>query len=196
VSEIIKLDIDAMVERFRFLGKNLVPTVYTAMLVSANRMVRDVKLKRLSGPRGAPGKLGVVTGAAGRSMTDIVRFQNDTIAAILGSGLGYVKAHEEGLHGVQNVKAHVRRRLGVIKAVSIAQATRGKVIKRGAVTAAQKRKGAIAVKAHSRKANIIAKWFIRDMVREAKQPTERRIMNALMIAVKTGRVPAPNQIGA
>lgn len=196
MAEIIRLDAQQIIDRFRFLGQALVPTVYNAMLVSANRMLRDVVQKRMSGPRGAPGILGVVTGTARRSMIDLVELQKETISAIIGSPLSYVKAHELGYHGPQNVRAHMRRRLGAAKAISIAPATRGQIVKRGAITRAQRAKGPIMVKAHTRKVNIVAKHFIRDTIFAAKLPTETRIVNALLIAAKTGKVPTAAQIGA
>lgn len=195
MSTVVNLSIDQMLERFKFLGAALRPTVFRAMLVSAQRMRRDVVEKRLSGPRGAPGILGVVTGNARRSITDEAGIVGDKIYALFGSPLKYVKAHEEGFHGPVQVRAYDRRRLGKIKAVSIAPATRGSVIKRGAQTAAQRRAGPIHVKAHTRKVNIIAKHFIRDTLLAAKVPTEARILKALTIAAATGKLPTPQQLG-
>jgi len=185
-----------MVKRFAFLGKALRPSVYSAMLLSAQRMRADVVDQRLSGPRGAEGILGVVTGAARRSITDETFASNEQITALFGSALEYVRAHEEGYkNDAQPVRAHTRRRLGKIKAISIAQATRGKVTKRGAPSARQRRAGAIEVRAHKRKVNIQAKHFIRDTLRAAVIPTENRILRALAIAAVTGRVPKPGEIG-
>ena len=195
MGEIVKLDLDAMLARFAFLGRKLAPTVYVAMLVSAQRMVADVVKKRMSGPRGAPGILGVVTGAARRSMADRAGTQADSVFAAIDSDLGYVKVHEEGFHGTVAVRAHERRRLGRVKAVSIAKATKGQVSRRFAVTAAQRRAGPIHVRASQRKMNVKAKWFIRDTVREAVGPTEDRISRALIIAARTGRVPTPSEVG-
>ena len=184
-----------MVKRFQFLGKALRPSVYAAMKLSAKRMRKDVVSERLSGPRGAYGILGVVTGAARRSIASETFASNEQITALFGSALGYVKAHEEGFKGVEKIRAHERRRRGKIKAVSIAAATRGKVTKRAAPTAAQRRAGSISVSAHSRKVNIVAKHFIRDTLRAAKIPTENRILRALTIAASTGRIPTPDEIG-
>jgi len=192
----IQLDIDAMIKRFEFLGPGLRPSVFNALLISAQRMRRDVIEKRLSGPRGAPGILGIVTGAARRSIADEAGIAGETLYALFGSALKYVKAHEEGYkNDAQPVRAHDRRRLGSIKAVSIAKATRGKVIKRGAPTAAQRRSGPIHVRAHTRKVRIVAKHFIRDTLLAAKVPTEERILKALMIAASTGKVPTTSQLG-
>ena len=192
----VNLDIGAMVERFRALGPLMGPTVYSAMLVSAERMVRDVVSKRMSGPRGAPGILGVVSGHARKTMLGPATFSGSTVTAALGSPVDYVRTHELGFHGPVHVRAHLRLRLGAIKAVSIAQATRAKVVKRGAATAAQRKAGVIAVRAFDRKVSIMAKHFIRDTVLEAKVPVEDRILKALMLALKTGRVPVGSQLGA
>ena len=190
------LDIDQMIKRYEFLGSALRPTVFKAMLLSAQRMRRDVVEKRMSGPRGAPGILGVVTGAARRSMTDEAEITADTITALFGSALGYVKAHEEGYkNDAQQIRAHDRKRRGKVKAVSIAAATRGKVVKRGSITAAQRRAGPIHVRAHTRKVRIIAKHFIRDTLLAAKVPTENRIMRALVLAASTGKVPSASELG-
>ena len=194
-SENLKLTLPEMTERFRFLGSALGPTVFAAMLVSAAKMRRDVVSLRLSGPRGAPGILGVVTGAARRSIADEAGVAGDTVYALFGSALEYVKAWEDGFHGDQEVRAHTRRRLGAVRAVSIAQATRGKVIKRARQSAAQRKAGLINVKAHQRKANMEAKHFIRDTLLAAKGPTEARIMRALIIAAETGKPPVASQLG-
>lgn len=194
--DVVTLDLTGMLERFQSLGPLLAPSVYVAMLVSAEAMVKDVIKKRLSGPRGSPGVLGIVTGGARRSMTDIVEADGGTIKAILGSALKYVRAHEVGFSGSEHVRAHDRRRLGAIRAVSIAPATRGLVSRRSQPTAAQRRAGPIHVRAFDRKVNIIAKHFIRDTVLEAKEPTASRIERALVMAFKTGRPPTTREVGA
>jgi hypothetical protein len=196
VSEYIKLSIDDMLKRFASIGANFLPTVYVAMVVSAERMIRDVVTSRMSGPRGARGHLGVVTGAGRRSMRYRVSYSNERLVTILGTLLGYIDTHERGYTGEQHVRAHERRRLGRVKAVSIAAATRGLVSKRFAATRAQRAAGPIHVRAHDRTANIVAKHFMRDTVRAAKIPTETRIGRALAVAFKTGRVPRPAEIGA
>jgi hypothetical protein len=194
----VKLNMADMLKRFEFLGSNLVATVYVAMLVAAQKMLRDVVSKRMSNPRrgSTATNLGVDTGTARRSMIERTGLTADRVFALIGSPLEYVRVHEEGFAGTQNVKAHIRRRLGVIKAVSIS--TRA-VVKRAAVTARQRRLDAsspIHVGAHSRKVDIIAKHFIRDTVLENVEPTVDRITRALVIAAKTGRVPSPRELGA
>lgn len=195
MSEIVKLSLEDMLKRFQVVGVNTLATVYAALVVSSERMVRDVVTKRMSGPRGAPGILGVVTGAGRRSMRYRVTYTKERLYAVLGTMLGYIEAHESGYHGPQHVRAHMRRRLGRISSVSIARETRGQVVKRKAATAAQRRAGMISVRAHDRMANIQAKWFVRDTVRAAKGPTESRILRGLKIAALTGRVPTTSELG-
>jgi hypothetical protein len=196
----VKLSMADMLKRFEFLGVNLPRTVYVAMLVAAQKMLRDVVSKRMSNPRrgSTATNLGVDTGTARRSMIERAGLTPERVFAMIGSPIEYVRVHEEGFHGTQNVKAHVRRRLGVIKAVAIG-ASRGAVVKRAAVTARQKRLDAshpIHVRSHSRKVDIIAKHFIRDTVLQNVEPTQDRIVQALVIAAKTGQVPTPRQLGA
>lgn len=193
---VIRVTLPDMLKRFEALGPLMVETVYTSMQLTAQRMVRDVTVKRLSGPRGAPGILGLVTHHARNTMTGFTTVEGNTISAVLGSPVDYVKTHEQGFHGIVNVRAHERRRLGAIKAVSIAKATFGKVIKRGKPTAAQLRAGSIHVRQHARNANIVAKHFIRDTVLAAKGPTENRILKGLNIAWTTGKAPTSGQLGA
>ena len=196
MSTTVNLDIKGMVKRFEFLGAALRPSIYRAMLVSGQKMRTDVVAKRMSGPRGAEGMLGVVTGAARRSMTDETGVAGNTIYTLFGSALGYVKVHEEGYDNpAQAVRAHTRRRLGQIKAVSIAKATRYKVIKRAAPSAAQRRAGLIQVKAHTRHAHFEAKHFIADTLILNAVPTQNRIKDALIIAAATGRLPTASELG-
>jgi hypothetical protein len=191
----INLSIEDMLKRFESVGNNMLGTIYVALLVSAERMIRDVVTERMSGPRGAPGHLGVVTGGGRRSMRYRVTYSKERFRVVLGTLLGYIDVHEQGYHGTQHVRAHERRRLGAIQAVSIAQATRGLVDKRRRATKRQREAGPIQVRAHDRMANIQAKHFMRDTVRASSVPTENRIVRALEIAMLTGRVPTASQVG-
>jgi len=189
----VKLDMAAMVEKFKSLGPLMAPSVYVAMLVTAQKMLRDVVSQRMSNPRrgSTATNLGVDTGTARRSMIDAAGVTADKVFALIGSPEAHVKVHEEGFHGTQHVPAHTRRRLGKAKAYAIK--TRA-VVKRSAPTAAQRRAGPINVRAHTRKANIVAKHFIRDTIMAAKVPTEDRILKALVSAFVTGRVPTFGQV--
>jgi len=196
MAEVIKLPIDGIVERFKSLGPLLAPTVYVAMLASTQKMLRDVLSKRMSNPRrgSTATNLGVDTGTARRSMVGPVKQTQDTVQAVLGSTVDYVAAHEAGFHGTQHVRAYTRIIAGLSR-----NARTGIVTKKAAgkyKAALRSGKATIAhVRPHGRKVNIIAKHFIRDTVIEAKDPAADRITKALMIAIKTGRVPSIAQMG-
>jgi len=198
--ETVRLDMTAMLERFKSLGALTAPAAYVAMLVTGQRMVRDVVKQRLSGPRGATGILGVVTGNARRSMVGPATMTKDMVTAALGSPVEYVKAHEEGFRGTQRVRAHQReqKRIGrKAVAYNIHSGFVSKYSKGRRFTDAEKLltgRGFAWVTAHDRKVNIIAKHFIRDTVLAAKVPTEDRVLKALQIAFKTGRIPSPGQL--
>ncbi len=193
----IKLNLDEMIQRFRFLGANLAPTVYTAMLVAAQKMLRDVVQKRMSNPRrgSTATNLGVDTGTARRSMIDQAGMTADTVFALIGSPVDYVRTHEEGFHGSVNVPAHVRRNVSLKR-----NAKTGMVSKKSATqyksALRADHKTTSFVRAHKMKLDIIAKHFIRDTVQEAVAPLEKRVLQSLLIAVKTGQVPSPGQLGA
>jgi hypothetical protein len=193
MAEIIRLDIEEMVKRFAFMGEALPDTVFSAVLVSTEFMLREVVKGRMSGPRGAEGILGVVTGNARRSMTNRATMTKDTVEGGIGSPADYVRAHELGFHGDEHVRAHERRRLGAIRAIDIRSRT---ATKRYAPTAAQRRAGPIMVRAHVRRANIIAKHFIRDTVRSAVDPTTSRIGAALILAARLGRAPTRSEVAS
>lgn len=196
MSETVKLNLDEMLQRFKFLGDKLGPTVYSAMLISAQKMLADVVKIRMSNPRrgSSATNLGVDTGTARRSMIDQAGITADRVFALIGSPVDYVQAHEEGFSGRVNVPAHMaQHRHGRTLAVS---AKTGAITKRAGLTKRQKAKGAWLVRAHSMKMNIHAKHFIRDTVQGAVAPLEKRILQSLLIAVKTGQVPSPSQLGA
>ena len=192
----VRLTLPDMTERFKFLGDKLGPTVFAAMLISAQKMLADVVSKRMSNPRrgSTDRNLGVDFGTARRSMIDKAGITEDKVFALIGSPVGYVRTHEEGFHGPVQVRGHVRQ------LVALTMNAKGKVTKKSAAafkSAVRNKQATTAhVRAYSRKVDIIAKHFIRDTVTEAVPPTEERIMRALVIAAKTGRVPSPTQLGA
>jgi len=197
VTETVKLNMDEMIQRFRFIGKNLAPTIYRAMLVSAQAMLRKGVVEHMSGAKrgSGPSLLGVETGSARRSMIDQAGLAADKVFALIGSPLGYVRAHEEGFDGPVQVRAHTRR------IIRLKRNTRtGRVSKKSAAAyKASVRKGGkrfAYVRAHDRKVDIVAKHFIRDTVLESVAPTEQRILKALMIAARTGKIPTTGQLGA
>lgn len=212
MSEVLHLPLDEMLKRFESVGKNILPSVYVAMVVSAERMIKDVIEKRMSGPSGAPGILGVVTGAGRRSMRYRVSYSNERLMAILGTLLGYIDVHERGANYLAWVRAHDRteKRYGRKAKFYDEQGTVRGYTRGHAVTAAHlARQAAISkyaggtktsythqVRAHNRHVHIIAKHFMRDTVRAAKISTETRIGRALAVAAKTGRPPTPREIGA
>jgi hypothetical protein len=194
MTETVKLNLDEMIQRFRFLGQNLAPTVYAAMLITAQKMLRDVVSQRMSNPRrgSTATNLGVDTGTARRSMIERAGMTADAVFALIGSPVDYVRTHEEGFHGTVQVPASTRQHKGQIPV----SAKTGAVTKRARLTVAQKAKGSWVVRAHSRKLDVIAKHFIRDTLQGAVAPLEKRILQSLLIAAKTGQVPSPGQLGA
>lgn len=196
MSETVKLNLDEMLHRFKFLGDKIGPTVYAAMLVSAKKMLADVVKKRMSNPRrgSTATNLGVDTGTARRSMIEQAGITADRVFALLGSPVDYVKTHEEGFRGTVQVPTHTaQHRHGRTLAVSVK--TRA-ITKRAALTKRQKARGPWTVRSHSMKMDIHAKHFIRDTVNESVAPLEKRILQSLLIAAKTGQVPSPSQLGA
>lgn len=196
-TDVVHLSLDTMLARFRFLGEYLNSAVYNAMLVSANKMLADVTKLRMSNPRrgSTSTNLGVDTGTARRSMIDRVGVTPEKIFALIGSPVDYVKTHEEGFHGVAHVRAHTRQLVSLsrnTKTGLVSKISAGKYKK-----AIRKNRKTIAyVRPYARKVDIIGKHFIRDTVAQAVIPTQDRITTALVIAAKTGRVPAPSQLGA
>jgi len=196
MTETIKLNLDEMIGRFRFLGKNLAPAVYNAMLISAKTMLRDVVKNRMSNPRrgSTATNLGVDTGTARRSMIDQAGMTADAVFALIGSPIDYVKTHEEGFDGIAKVNAHTRR------IVALRRNAKGTIIKKSAArykaALKAKRRTVAYVRAYDRKVDIVAKHFIRDTVLEAVAPTEERILRALTLLATTGKVPSPTTIGA
>jgi len=199
MTETVKLNMDEMIGRFKFLGKQLAPTIYTAMLVAGQAMLRKGVMEHMSGPKrgSGPGLLGRDTGTARRSMIAQTAMDASKVGSLIGSPLGYVRAHEEGFDGPVQVRAHTRRiirlertsRSGFTKVSKKSAARYKAALRRGGKTVAY-------VRAHDRQVNIAAKHFIRDTVLESVAPTEQRILKALMIAARTGKVPTPGQLGA
>lgn len=202
--ETVKLNMDEMIGRFRFLGKNLAPTIFNAMLMSGQEMLRRGVLDHMSRPSGpkhsysgsGPGQLGRDTGTARRSMVTLTKMTADAVSNLLGSPLGYVRAHEEGSDGIAKVRAHTRR-LVVLTRSSRSGFTKVSKKSANAYKASLRRGGKrfAFVRAYDRKVHIVAKNFIRDSILDAVAPTEQRILKALMIAAKTGTVPSTGQLG-
>lgn len=170
--------------------------VFTAALVSAEAMLRDTIKLHMSGPkRGSQWKLlGVDTGHARRSMQNQAEIAGNIISAEIGSSLGYVKAHEEGFSGPVKVRAHTRR------IVALSRNNRGKVSAKSAKRYKERikagKKNTAFVRAFTRKVNISAKEFIRYGVLGQSPQTRLRAMRSLEILARTGRVPAPSELGA
>lgn len=102
--EQIRLTLDGMLERFKYLGKDLPAAVYSAMILSAEAMLADVVRNRMSGQY-----LGVKTGNARRSMDGFARATGNSVEAVIGNPFVYVRAHEQGFSGTVQVRAHARR---------------------------------------------------------------------------------------
>lgn len=196
-NETVKLNLDEMIQRFRHLGENLAPTVHSAMLISAQQMLRDVVKNRMSNPRrgSTAFNLGVDTGTARRSMVDRAGMAAESVFALIGSPIDYVKTHEEGFHGTQHVHGYVRRQVALVRSARTGKVTKKSAAKYKAAVMGRL-KNRIYVRPHGRKVDIIAKHFIRDTVFQAVAPLEQRVLRALMIASKTGRVPSPRELGA
>lgn len=192
----VRLSLDQMLERFKFLGKQLAPTVYRAMLVSGQEMLRRTVKDHMSGPRrgSKPSVLGRDHGTARRSMIAQTEFKNEVIGSLVGSPLGYVRAHEEGFDGSVQVRGHTRRIIRLERNTKT-----GRVSKKSAAAykAASRRAGKTLafVRPYKRDVRMPALHFIRDAVLESVTPTENRIVKALMYAARTGQVPTPGQLG-
>jgi len=142
-------------------------SIRAAMQASVQAMMRDVILNRMTGQ-----ELGVVTGTARRSMRGRTWENSRRVVGEFGSPLGYVRAHEIGFHGPVGVRAHERTR--------------------GSTTH--------PVRAHTRNVNIRARHFMRNSLSKETRggsgsKLTRRIVKALRIAAKQGRIPRAGELG-
>jgi hypothetical protein len=188
MGETIKLELADLVKRFEAVSQNVPAAVYSAFLLSAEAMVADVTKNRMTGQY-----LGVVTGGARRSIQPVTTAGAEGMKTGIESHLNYVKAHEEGFRGEVQVPEHLRKNVSLKIDVRT-----GKVTKRSAreykAAVLAHRKLTSHVRAHSMKMNIRAKYFMRDTVRAAVDPTASRVERALVILASTGRIPTPAEI--
>jgi hypothetical protein len=92
------------------------------------------------------------------------------VEAGFGTNSDYGIPLEEGYKGIVTVRAHMRKRLGAIRAVDIR--TR-EATKRARVTLAQRQAGPISVKEHERDVDIRARHYLLDTLNEnAGKPGE------------------------
>lgn len=142
-------------------------SVHAAMQAAVQSMMRDVILNRMTGQY-----LGIVTGTARKSITGRADQYTRKVIGQFGSPLEYVRAHELGYQGPVNVRAHQRTRGGKSH----------------------------DVRAHTRAVNMRARHFMRDTLRKESQPKTgskiaRRIIKAMKIAARQGRIPRAGELG-
>jgi len=181
------LNMDEMMKRFEFLGRDLPRAVYVAMLVSAKAMLAGVT-RKLRGEY-----LNVDTSRGWKSMQDFASFSDEKMQAGIDSDVIYIRAHEEGFHETVQVRAHTRRNIAPVFN-NAGRMTRKSVL---AFRAALKKRAVRTsfVRAHAMHMNIRASHFMRDTINEQFNPTQDRIQRALVIAATTGQIPTPNQLG-
>jgi hypothetical protein len=182
-----------MLKRFESLGKDLEPSIFNAMVISAEAMFAEVTTNKMRGQY-----LGVVTGRGIRSMVPTTTRSKAKISAGIGSSVGYIAAHEQGFKPLETVgvKAHEARHRGRITRRGRRGVNANAILRRARLTKAQKATGVWAVKGHRRKVDIPARHFMRDTVREEFIPTVDRIERALYIAALTGGVASRAAINA
>ncbi len=110
-----------------------------------------------------------------------VRSNPARVRGVVGTPLGYGKAHEIGFSGEVSVRAHSRRLFR--KSTSKAGKTRKKLLRSVA-----------RVQAHARKMEITAKHYLRDSLVEKKPLFVRLNSRALAHAIRTGTIPSPAAI--
>lgn len=164
-----RIDLDEVRQAIESLGlERTSKSVQAAARASFMAMLRDTIANRMSGQ-----ELGIVTGTARKSMRGFALRTSDRVIAAFGSPLRYVRAHEEGFSGPVNVRAHER------------EGRSGKQHH---------------VRAHVRQANIRARHFMRHSLQAETRPktgsrVARRIIKALSIAARTGRIPVAGELG-
>lgn len=202
MGEFIRLDVSELAQALDALGLNVAEAVRRAAVLSVESMIADVVRERMSGQL-----LGVVTGTARRSMAGLTGGGSTPGAAAMenaakarstvsptrvtsewGSPLAYVRAHEEGFHGMVGVRAHVRRRARTARAWSI-ETHRGTVFGR-------RPKGVVYVTGHAMRMNVRAKRFMAATVAAKAPSVSDRVWAALRILARTGRIPTYAQLGA
>ncbi len=143
-------------------------------------MTRDVAKNRLLGQY-----LRRRTGTLIRSVEASPRIDEvsrQRIRGAWGTHLGYGMAHEIGFVGTVTVPEHTRRRFRF-------RSKTGKRLRKRV-----REEGVIRVRQHSRQMRIRARHYIRDTVREAREPTARRLAKALRIWFRTRRIPTPGEL--
>jgi len=182
-------------------GRKAPAAMRVAMQAAVQAMLRDVVKNRMSGQY-----LGVVTGTGRRSVqaSGSVSGSGDALRGVIGSPLGYIRAHERGFSGPVQVRAHTRRRAAL-------ETRRGKATKKSAAAVKARlragRSGYAHVRAHTRQVNIRARRFLRDTVLQeagslpgllgggGDAPFTRRAVRALQILAITGKLPKVKELG-
>lgn len=179
------LNMDEMLERFRFLGRDLPRAVFSAMLVSSQAMLSSVT-RKLRGEY-----LNVDTGRGRQSMQAFAKSGETKMQAGIDTDVIYMKAHEEGFHGRVQVRAHTRQMYRVAGPSGRATRLSARTFK-AATRRGQKR--IVYVRAHHMQMNIRARRFMRDSINQEFDATQSRIERALVIAATTGKIPTPGQL--
>lgn len=180
-----RLNMEQMLQRFEWLGANLSRAVFIAMAITGKVMLARV-VRKLRGEY-----LNVRTGHGWQSMQDFAKANGDTMKAGIDSDVIYMKAHEEGFHGIVNVREHTAQHRGRAKLVDIR--TR-QVVKRFSLTRRERDRGPWMVRAHSMRMNLRARHSIKDTVDEEFEPTQQRVTNAVLFAANNGKLPTPAQV--
>ena len=122
-------------------------------------MDRYLVVNRMS--RRSPETLGVITGTARRSIAHNSGVVGDKAFAEISSPLRYVRAHDQGFQGIAKVRAHQRTAKG----------------------------RTATVRGHQRRMNMRARRFFLKTLQVNKPGTEARVVRALKILARTGRIP-------
>ncbi len=189
----VSIEMDEAKGHLVFLHKKLPAIMLRAAKASTALMVRRVVRGRLNEPKGAKGSvypnLRRQTGTLQRNVT-ASRFHQvdsaDKVVAAIGTSLVYGIAHEEGFTGVVQVKAHTRRLVEQARSKAAVRRVKKK-LKAG-------KKRVAHVKAHKRKMNLLARYYLRDTVLTHKKDIKGIARKAVIIAAKTGKLPQVTEL--
>lgn len=180
----IRIDLDDLEEMTEAYGTKLAKSVRVGVREAILLNVRDVTKTKLRGQylnRRTGTLIRSVTASRSDEMTETM------VRGSFGTHLDYGKAHEVGFRGQVQVAAHTRRlvrtrtnRQGQLSKKS-AKALKRK-LQRGLKTTAH-------VRAHSRRVNIRPRYYLRDTLRENIGKTKQRVIRALLVLGRTGKVP-------
>jgi hypothetical protein len=186
-----RIDVDEIMERLGALKAKLPEAVLVAVRADVADAVRYAVRDQLSGQ-----KLRRRTGTLQRSVAASPRIEPSRIdspsriTGVIGTSLGYGKAHEEGFAGTVQVRAHARRK------VAVRRSSTGKVTQKSIrrLKALSGRGNVVYVNAHDMRVNIRAKLYLRDSVRAVEPKLHDYAMRAIAFLGRTGKVPTLSAI--